>query len=161
MFLHLSVILSTGGSAWRSGGMHGKGGHVWWGGRAWWQRGCAWWKDRMLWARGRVWEGGYCSGRYASYWNAFLFCSFLSSIWSSNQSLLSMKISTQAPHDSILLNGTRFAHNLQTFWRLKMFMPGVKHANEPFFNKGLARGPSLVGAVILLSCRHSCDVKPW
>ena len=58
-----------------AGGMHGGGGHAWqWScvaggvhGRGYvWQR-CAW-QGGML---GRI--DGHCSGRYASYWNAFLF----------------------------------------------------------------------------------------
>ena len=66
----MSVILSTGGGdgvRGRGGGMHGGGacvarGHAWQGcvvGEAW----------------GGVMHGrrdGYCSGLYASYWNAFL-----------------------------------------------------------------------------------------
>ena len=94
----------VGGSVWQ-GGMHGKGGvcgrgHVWQGGMcgkgacvaggvhgrgacvaggmcAWQGRGHAWWVACVV-------EGGMCgryyeirsmSGRYASYWNAFLFSS--------------------------------------------------------------------------------------
>ena len=46
------------GCVWQ-GGMHGRG-HVWWG-HAWLGGMC-----------GR--RDGHCSGRYASYWNAFLWC---------------------------------------------------------------------------------------
>ena len=118
MFLHLSVILSTGGHAWllwggtcvvaqvgcvvAPGGMHGCSGE---GGMhgcsgegacmvAPWLAcvvapgGCAW----FLLGRVRGFSGGACvgydeirsmSGRYASYWNAFLytFIHFISYIW--------------------------------------------------------------------------------
>ena len=63
-----------GGHVWQehvymTGGMHGRG-HAWQGGMH--GRGCAW-------QGGHVWQGsicgrrhGHCTGRYASYWNAFL-----------------------------------------------------------------------------------------
>ena len=88
----------AGGHAWQ-GGMHGRGhvggmhgkGHAWW-------RGCAW--QGSIHGRGVCMAGGIhgsggmlgsggppsryyeirsMSGRYSSYWNAFLFCSFSSS----------------------------------------------------------------------------------
>ena len=44
-----------GGHTWQGGGMHGRGGRAWQGG-----------------VRGRYYEIRSMSGRYASYWNAFL-----------------------------------------------------------------------------------------
>ena len=69
MFLHVSVILSTGGwHAWQGGvcmvggGMHG--------------RGPAWWGACVAGGvHGRYYEIQSMRGRYASYWNAFLFLS--------------------------------------------------------------------------------------
>ena len=95
MFLHLSVILFTGGRG-VPGGMHGKG--VCMQGHAWQKR----WPLQQTVQHGRgVWQGwgmhgrgcvvgacmvgfgggvpsrrdGHCSVQYASYWNAFLFVS--------------------------------------------------------------------------------------
>ena len=64
MFLHLSVILSTGECAWQgacmAGGMHGRGvcgrGHAW-------QRGC------MVGGGACAWQGAVCGGRHA-WWGA-------------------------------------------------------------------------------------------
>ena len=67
-FSQASVILSGGGlhargCAWQGVCVCMAGGHAW--------RGCAWQGDM----RGR--KDGHCSGRYASYWNAFLFIIFI------------------------------------------------------------------------------------
>ena len=67
-YVFTGVCLSTGGGHACMGGVHGggacvAGGCAWWG-HAW--RGRAWWWG----VRGR--RDGYCNGRYASYWNAFL-----------------------------------------------------------------------------------------
>ena len=79
-----------GGHAWLLGGMHGKGACMAKGGHAWQKGGGMHGKGR-----GHVWQkGGMCgeggvrgirrdteirsmSGRYASYWNAFLLCLLL------------------------------------------------------------------------------------
>ena len=62
MFLHLSVILSTGGHAWW-GAVHGRGvclarGHAWWGGMH--GRGCAWQGPCMV--GGHAWQGVCMAG---------------------------------------------------------------------------------------------------
>ena len=62
MFLHLSVILFT------NGGMRGGGACMAWWGHALHGGGHAWRGGGMC---GR--RDGHCSGRYALYWNAFLF----------------------------------------------------------------------------------------
>ena len=80
IFLHLFVILFTGGACVAGGvcglggvrgegGMCGKGGHAWQRGGCVWQRGgmcmvCTPPSTRYCWSM---------RGRYASYWNAFLF----------------------------------------------------------------------------------------
>ena len=71
IFLHLFVIMFTGGwvPGWSGGGMPGAGGA------------CSWWGGCLV--PGGMPGGdppdGYCCGRYASYWNAFLFdgCNWL------------------------------------------------------------------------------------
>ena len=62
-------------------GMHGRGGgHAWWGasgmaGGPCVVRGCMAWGMRGRWGvHGRYYEIRSMSGRYASYWNAFLSC---------------------------------------------------------------------------------------
>ena len=77
----------------REGGMHGRGmcgrGHVWFGGHVWWGAMHGSWGGmcgkRACMAGGYMHGGGmcgggvhdrrdsHCSGRYASYWNAFLY----------------------------------------------------------------------------------------
>ena len=63
--LHLFVILFTGGGSAPGGGVPGLGGGAWSGGGCLVPGGCVVETPR----------DGYCCGRYASYWNAFLFCS--------------------------------------------------------------------------------------
>ena len=95
MFSQASVCPREGGVP-GSGGMCGRGvhsgGHAWQGGHVWWghvgqgevhvggyawQRGHVWhWACMAGGMRGR--RDGHCSGRYASYWNAFLFKNFVS-----------------------------------------------------------------------------------
>ena len=78
IFLHLFVILFTGG-AWSWGrGVPGR--------RGAWSRGLL--PGGCLLLEGGAWSGGggsapggYCCGRYASYWNAFLFFVFFLKIW--------------------------------------------------------------------------------
>ena len=76
IFSQASVILSTGGCAWLPGGVHGCRGHAWLPGA------CMVAREGACMAKG----GGACvgydeirsmSGRYASYWNAFLLFLFL------------------------------------------------------------------------------------
>ena len=74
---HLSFCPRGGGDVWqRVGGVHGKGGHAW-------QRACMGVTGGMhgmgVCVAGACMAGGvcrkrdgHCSGRYASYWNAFL-----------------------------------------------------------------------------------------
>ena len=76
-------VCGGGGHAWQRGrGLYDKGGHAWWTGECALQRGgehgegdvhskggdACWRGGRMC---GR--RGGHCNGRYASYWNAFLY----------------------------------------------------------------------------------------
>ena len=65
MFLHLSVILFTGGCM-AKGGMHDEGGCAWW-------RGCSRWWGACV-ARGHACRRDrHWSGQHTFYWNAFLF----------------------------------------------------------------------------------------
>ena len=95
------VCLSTGGGG---GGACMAGGHVWWG-RAWWG--------------GHVWQGGMhgryheirsMSGRYASYWNAFLLidtpdnASHNQDHWLIRTPYLSMKANNDTPSVSVSMN---------------------------------------------------------
>ena len=57
MFLHLSVILLTGGGRAWLGGVHGQGGHVWPGG----MHG----RGGLVWLDGHAWQGGACVAGWA------------------------------------------------------------------------------------------------
>ena len=76
MFLHVPVILFTGGMRGRGTCMsRGVGGHTWQGdmhgGGHTWRRGM---HGRGQGTGGHEWQADdHCSGRYASYWNAFLY----------------------------------------------------------------------------------------
>ena len=99
MFLHMCVILFTGGvsgpagvclflrgCAWSQGGAWSWGGVPGpMGGGGAWSRGTlvlggAWSRGRCLVPGGAWWRppDGHCCGRYASYWNAFLFLNYFS-----------------------------------------------------------------------------------
>ena len=72
-FLHLSVILCTGGGVWSEGGVWSKGllvqGTAGPGGEVWSQGGPG---PGGVGVPGGDPLDGYCCGRYASYWNTFL-----------------------------------------------------------------------------------------
>ena len=99
IFLHLFVILFTGGGAWSWEGVPGPGGCLVPGGGLLWEDAWSWgvpgprgacqrvsapggaWSWGVsapggVWSQGGAWwrpPDGYCCGRYASYWDAFLF----------------------------------------------------------------------------------------
>ena len=101
MFLHLSVILFTGGRAW-----WGDGGHVW-------QGVCG---ACVVGGCGRYHEIRSMSGQYASYWNAFLlnklhisyfsmflkYASFLNSSFHTTSVFLSIKSSFSKTFENLL-----------------------------------------------------------